>query len=128
MNNSFCFIYRLSYPEEALCYFKKAWNINNNYLPAYLNIQATNSLLVERWHFRMLNDSTRNKSYNDAIIKKVQGGCKSVLDIGSGTGILRLVYYFASVNQNEVLLLNPHCWIFVLCLEDVNLLIGIKCL
>ena len=37
----------------------------------------------------MLNDRKRNAAYQEAIVNAVQAGCSSVLDIGTGTGILR---------------------------------------
>lgn len=70
-------------------YFKRALNVNRDYLPAYRNLELTKSLLVERWHFRMLNDLTRNESYEQAILKKIRSGFETVLDIGTGTGVLR---------------------------------------
>lgn len=52
--------------------------------------------MVNRWHFLMLNDVQRNSSYFKAILKAVRdleprdgAGPVVVLDIGSGTGILR---------------------------------------
>jgi len=41
----------------------------------------------------MLNDMVRNDAYRAAIVRRVlqQGSDSSVLDIGAGTGILRLV-------------------------------------
>ena len=44
----------------------------------------------------MLNDYKRNKAYKDAIRRAVHKGYTSVLDIGAGTGILRLDNYAAS--------------------------------
>ncbi|KAK2726339.1 hypothetical protein QYM36_000697, partial [Artemia franciscana] len=46
---------------------------------------------VDRWHFRMLNDKVRNQCYYNAISRKISGGCKTVLDIGCGTGVLSQV-------------------------------------
>ena len=40
----------------------------------------------------MLNDRRRNAAYQDAIVCAIRAGCDSVLDIGTGTGILRWVY------------------------------------
>lgn len=80
---------RLEHLCEAAHYFRQALTINNDYLPAYRNLQNVCNALVERWHFRMLNDTYRNEAYREAILKKVQQGFTSVLDIGTGTGILR---------------------------------------
>jgi len=65
------------------------------------------SLVVERWHFRMLNDAARNRAYAAAIARAVAearrrkavagkaGGpadqAVTVLDIGAGTGILSIM-------------------------------------
>ena len=49
---------------------------------------------VDRWHFVMLNDVHRNTAYKQAIRKAVGSipDC-TVLDIGSGTGILRYRFH-----------------------------------
>ncbi|XP_049788767.1 protein arginine N-methyltransferase 9-like isoform X3 [Schistocerca nitens] len=90
LNNLGAHLYRSNHLKEALHYFKKAVDVNTDNLQALRNLQSVKNLLVERWHFRMLNDSSRNKAYRDAIIKKVSQGFNSVLDIGTGTGILSL--------------------------------------
>ncbi len=61
-----------------------------------LAVESLENLLnqnIDRWHFRMLNDNTRNKSYKLAIQKKLdqlgsQPGNVNILDIGTGTGLL----------------------------------------
>ena len=47
--------------------------------------------LVERWHFIMLNDESRNRTYENAIIRGINrySGDVSVCDVGCGTGLLR---------------------------------------
>lgn len=80
---------RLGHTREAAHYFHRALDINDNYLLAYRNLQNLCNSLMEQWHFRMLNDSYRNEAYREAIIKKVRQGFSSVLDIGTGTGLLR---------------------------------------
>ena len=47
------------------------------------------NLLVSRWHFRMLNDKTRNEIFFMSLKKAISEGYYVVLDIGSGTGLLR---------------------------------------
>lgn len=69
----------------------KALDINKLYLPAITNIQIVNSRSVERWHYRMLNDSKRNLAYKKAIGDRINQGRKTVLDIGCGSLILRLM-------------------------------------
>ena len=71
-------------------------------LPLDAAVDGLNSLvgtLVPRWHFRMLNDATRNAKFADAIVKAVrrwkrkkrEGKPLRVLDIGAGTGLLSMV-------------------------------------
>lgn len=67
----------------------KALGINKFYLPALTNIQIINSHFVERWHYRMLNDSKRNLAYKKAISDRINQGYKTVLDIGCGSLLLR---------------------------------------
>lgn len=45
---------------------------------------------IPRWHFSMLNDITRNASFEYAIQQVVQAG-DHVIDIGAGTGLLSLL-------------------------------------
>lgn len=75
--------------EEASLYIRKAIQINPNYVAAKQNLENINSHLVERWHFRMLNDIARNCAYRAAVNSAVQEGHQLILDIGTGTGILR---------------------------------------
>ena len=62
-----------------------------------LNIEAKDRLenlcstLLERWHFPMLNDKVRNSRYQAAISNLVSSGFSSVLDLGTGTGLLSLM-------------------------------------
>lgn len=83
---------RLGYVDEAACCFRRALKIAPGFLGARENLDNVCSHLVERWHFRMLNDIVRNQLYQDALIKAVQQeGHRTVLDIGTGTGLLRFV-------------------------------------
>lgn len=47
-------------------------------------------MAVDRWHFPMLNDKQRNHAFDKAIRKKVALDYDTVLDIGTGTGLLSL--------------------------------------
>ena len=80
--------FRLGYIDEAACCFRRALRINPDFLGARENLDNVCGHLVERWHFRMLNDITRNSKYRDAIHAAVENGHGRVLDIGAGTGIL----------------------------------------
>ncbi len=51
---------------------------------------------VPAWHFRMLNDQRRNRTYKEAIRRVVEAAedgddpIETVLDIGTGTGLLAM--------------------------------------
>ncbi|NXN07644.1 ANM9 methyltransferase, partial [Indicator maculatus] len=81
---------RMGFRDEAAGYFHKAVKLNPDFADAKENFYRVANWLVERWHFIMLNDSKRNLTYLKAIQKAVHSGCKSVLDIGTGTGILSM--------------------------------------
>uniref|UniRef100_F7CHT6 Protein arginine methyltransferase 9 n=1 Tax=Equus caballus TaxID=9796 RepID=F7CHT6_HORSE len=83
-------LFRMGFRDEASGYFHKAVKLNPDFNDAKENFYRVANWLVERWHFIMLNDTKRNTVYNAAIQKAVCLGSKSVLDIGAGTGILRV--------------------------------------
>ncbi|XP_058815533.1 protein arginine N-methyltransferase 9-like [Topomyia yanbarensis] len=75
--------------EASIC-FERVLLQDPKYLKAYQNLQNTKCELVERWHFRMLNDVVRNAGYRAAIQNQIKAGHAEVLDIGTGTGLLSL--------------------------------------
>lgn len=79
--------YRLERADESIDYFKRALRLDTSFYPAYRNLHSAKCALVERWHYRMLNDSCRNEAYRQAIAKKISQGFDSILDIGTGTGL-----------------------------------------
>ncbi|CAH7298827.1 Prmt9 [Phodopus roborovskii] len=83
-------LFRMGFRDEAAGYFHKAVKLNPDFSDAKENFYRVANWLVERWHFIMLNDTKRNRIYNAAIQKAVCSGSKSVLDIGTGTGILSM--------------------------------------
>ncbi|XP_075716489.1 protein arginine N-methyltransferase 9 isoform X2 [Rhinoderma darwinii] len=83
-------LFRLGFRDEAAGYFYKAVKLNPNSADAKENFYRVANWLVERWHFVMLNDVKRNRMYQKAIENAVHAGCKTVLDIGTGTGILSM--------------------------------------
>ena len=94
INENYNHIYfRLGYIEEAALYIRRSIQINPDYSAARQNLENVCSHLVERWHFRMLNDVRRNCAYKIAIRRAAQRGHRSMIDIGCGTGILRYEKY-----------------------------------
>ena len=61
------------------------------------SLENLKSFVVDRWHFRMLNDLARNRAYDTAIRRAVLaatselGRAPTVLDIGAGTGLLSIM-------------------------------------
>ena len=78
------------YRETAFFLRKILRDINSDCLIARESLRAMYEVVVPRWHFLMLNDVIRNSSYSHATVSAVGRipDC-SVLDIGSGTGLLR---------------------------------------
>lgn len=81
-------LFRMGFRDEAAGHFHKALKLKPDFPEARENFYRVANWLVERWHFLMLNDHRRNLKYQQAIQKAVQSGCSTVLDIGTGTGIL----------------------------------------
>eukprot|EP00329_Picozoa_sp_Boothbay-MS584-11_P000331 5536_4 len=54
------------------------------------------------WHFRMLDDARRNQAYADAIavaLADLPADQRTVLDIGTGTGLLAMLATRAGATQ-----------------------------
>ncbi|KAL4640418.1 putative protein arginine N-methyltransferase 9 [Arapaima gigas] len=81
-------LFKMGFRDEAAGHFHKALKLKPDFTEAKENFYRVANWLVERWHFLMLNDSRRNQKYQQAIRKAVESGCSTVLDIGTGTGIL----------------------------------------
>lgn len=78
----------MGFRDEAAGHFHKALKVRPDYPEARENFHRVANWLVERWHFFMLNDYGRNRKFQQAIQKAVESGRTTVLDIGTGTGIL----------------------------------------
>lgn len=103
--------YSVNYRVMAFDYYKKSISLSH-----HSNLHAIESLenlideCMERWHYRMINDSTRNRAYSMAIFKRLQQlGINNsiasnreirILDIGSGTGLLSALCLSNAYNFN----------------------------
>ncbi|XP_013148679.1 PREDICTED: putative protein arginine N-methyltransferase 9 [Papilio polytes] len=84
------YLYKFGYYEEAWSHFQKALKGNSAFVNAEKNLNSVKNLLVERWHFRMLNDKKRNSLFHAAIHETIKSDVDQVLDVGTGTGLLTL--------------------------------------
>ncbi|XP_029166263.1 protein arginine N-methyltransferase 9-like [Nylanderia fulva] len=90
LNNFAAHLLRNNNPIRALQYLRRALKVDPNFLPAERNLQNAYSMAVDRWHFTMLNDKCRNNAFEKAICKRINQGYDTVLDVGTGTGLLSL--------------------------------------
>ena len=74
----------------AIQCLQRALEVDKNFLPAERNLQNAYSMAVDRWHFAMLNDKSRNHAFDQAIKRRIILGYDTILDIGTGTGLLSL--------------------------------------
>ncbi|CDW57893.1 PrmA and DER1 domain containing protein [Trichuris trichiura] len=78
--------------ELAAVQFSKALSLDPRSKEAFRGLQDLRPHFVRQWHFKMLNDVERNRSYQKAIQRAIETGrVKTVLDIGCGTGILSMM-------------------------------------
>jgi type II protein arginine methyltransferase len=80
----------LRQPDAAIRCLRQALALR----PGDLNIQAllrdTLTSQIRPWHFRMMNDTARNRAY-DAAIRRAVGPDTHVLEIGTGSGLLAMM-------------------------------------
>ena len=89
-----------------LCPLQVQREVSRDSLLAREGLRMIYEMAIPRWHFHMLNDLVRNSSYSHAISAAVARipDC-TVLDIGSGTGLLRYMYTvnpFSNTDTNGV--------------------------
>ncbi|XP_041974232.1 protein arginine N-methyltransferase 9-like [Aricia agestis] len=84
------YIFKYRFYEEAWTQFQKALEIDPGFVDAEKNLNSLKNLMVERWHFRMLNDKRRNDCYRVAIHDTIVPLKESILDLGTGTGLLSM--------------------------------------
>jgi SAM-dependent methyltransferase len=81
---------------EALAALRRALEIDPLLFNARVNLEIALRNAVPSWHFPMMNDAPRNSLY-DAAIRRVAPG-RSVLDIGTGAGLLAMMAARAGAN------------------------------
>uniref|UniRef100_A0A0N5AYM0 Protein arginine N-methyltransferase 9-like n=1 Tax=Syphacia muris TaxID=451379 RepID=A0A0N5AYM0_9BILA len=86
----------LEIAEEAFRYCKD----DEQYLNILVNAENIKSHMFDQWHWAMLSDERRNRSYSGAISLAIgQNSEWRVLDIGGGTALLSI---FASRYSNHI--------------------------
>lgn len=92
-------LFRHGHVKEAASSIRKALEINPNFTAARLSLDGLRTSLLERWHFQMLNDRSRNEAFRDAVAAAIARGHRKVLDIGAGTGLLSLFALSAGADK-----------------------------
>ena len=76
--------------EDAIEAYSKALAIKPDNVDAHLGLNSAQKQLVPAWHLEMMNDSSRNRAYLDAIKLAVTED-DFVLEIGTGSGLLAMM-------------------------------------
>lgn len=92
--------------DEARTLFERAIEVDPENAITRRNLQLLNSRLVDRWHFGMVNDTTRNRHF-DMALKRAVTPNSVVLDIGAGTGLLSMMAARAGAKQVIACEANP---------------------
>lgn len=77
--------------ERALDCFEEALALDVGNDGLELSVNRLQRKLIPRWHFAMLNDSERNECFDRALRQAIGESRCSVLDVGSGTGLLAMM-------------------------------------
>lgn len=118
-----CLCFRARQYLSALDAFRRALRIDPGYFAALDALENMKNLILDRWHFRMLNDKTRNVAYQQALRHVLAeetirlGRAPRVLDIGTGTGLLAWFALEAGAGEVVACETNP-----VLCAVASDLL------
>jgi predicted nicotinamide N-methyase len=84
-------------PKEALAALRQALKIDPLLLKARINLEIALREAVPAWHFPMMNDVPRSSRYDEAIRRVAPG--RSILDIGTGAGLLAMMAARAGASQ-----------------------------
>lgn len=77
--------------ERALERFEEASALDADNEAILLSMNRVQRKLIPRWHFAMLNDRERNQGFERALQQAIGGSRCTVLDVGSGTGLLAMM-------------------------------------
>lgn len=77
--------------ENSISAMNKCIEIEPYHILAREGIENLKGVVVDQWHFRMLNDRRRNEAYESAICRAISKVPDAVvLDIGGGSGLLSI--------------------------------------
>lgn len=76
--------------EEAIACYRRILAAKPDFLEAHRNLGIAMERLVPLWQFPMVNDAPRNDAFEAALKAAVRPG-STVLDIGTGTGLLAMM-------------------------------------
>ncbi|MDC0744661.1 50S ribosomal protein L11 methyltransferase [Polyangium mundeleinium] len=77
--------------ERALERFEEASTLDEGNEAILLTMNGLQRKLIPRWHFAMLNDHERNRAFERALGTAIGDSHCTVLDVGSGTGLLSMM-------------------------------------
>ena len=81
---------RLNRNDEAAVNYKKAIELSPDLLAAHHGLFITLTTIVPSWHVPMMNESSRNNAYYQALESAIVPG-STVFEIGTGGGLLALI-------------------------------------
>ncbi|CAH1098606.1 unnamed protein product [Psylliodes chrysocephalus] len=115
LNNLGAYMFKISEIDIARRYLERAVKVNRNYLPAEINLMHVKWHQIPRWHFRMLNDKSRNMAFEAAIKSIIKEGYRNVIDIGAGCGLLSLIA--AHMPGTSVVAIEENKQLYNMCLD-----------
>jgi SAM-dependent methyltransferase len=94
---------------DAIQMMERAVQLDCDFLLAREGVENMKGLVVDQWHFRMINDQPRNEAYNVAIQRALERKPQAiVLDIGGGTGLLSMYAARAGASHVYCCEVSPH--------------------